>query len=274
MHMPVRLRNVTTALAAIAVIATAGCGGSNTDSASKSSSTSASAAAAAKPTIVLVHGSFSDSTDWDAVASRLRGKGYQVVQPNDPLQGPVQDAAAVSAAIDTITGPVVLVGHSYGGAVISNIHRPNIKSEVFVAAFAPVQGESVQALSDPARYPGSMIGTALKIQPTATGAEITMAPDRFGQVFAPDVSADVAAKLAADQHPTSAAANAEPSGDPSWAKVPDWYLISTQDLVLPPASQRFQAERMHAHISEVKSSHASPVSHPDEVAATITAAAG
>ncbi|MEU2035440.1 alpha/beta fold hydrolase [Nocardia amamiensis] len=269
MQMLVRLRNVATALVATAVLATAGCG-SDTESTSEPAATDA----AVKPAIVLVHGSFSDSSSWDTVADNLRGQGYRVVQPDNPLRGPAADAAAVTRAIEEITGPVVLVGHSYGGAVISNIHRPNIKAEVFVAAFAPERGETVRALSDPARYPGSRIETALRIQPTENGAEVTMAPEQFGSVFAQDVSADVAARLAASQRPTSAAANAEPSGEPSWAKVPCWYLISTDDLTFPPASQRFQADRMRARISEVKSSHASPVSHPDEVVATITAAAG
>ncbi|WP_246003039.1 alpha/beta hydrolase [Nocardia tenerifensis] len=269
--MLVRLRTVGAAVVATAVLGTVGCG-SDTESSPSAPATTA-ANAAAKPAIVLVHGSFSNSSSWDAVATQLRGQGYQVVQPDNPLRGPAADAAAVTKAIEGITGPVVLVGHSYGGAVISNIHRANVKAEVFVAAFAPEQGESVQALSDPARYPGSKIETALRIQPTETGAEVTMAPEQFGAVFAQDVSADVASRLAAAQRPTSAAANAEPSGAPSWAGVPCWYVISTEDQTFPPAAQRFQADRMHARTTEVKSSHASPVSHPNEVAAAITAAA-
>ncbi|MBH0777924.1 alpha/beta hydrolase [Nocardia bovistercoris] len=270
MQMHVRLRTVATGLAAIAVLATAGCGDSDTDDAGATSEP----AKPAKPAIVLVHGSFSDTSSWNTVADNLRGQGYQVVQPENPLRGPAADAAAVTTAIASISGPVVLVGHSYGGAVISNIHRPDVKAEVFVAAFAPQQGETVQALSDPGRYPGSKIGPAIQVQPTETGAEVTITPDQYGVVFAQDVSGDVAARLAAKQRPTSAAANAEPSGAPSWASVPSWYLISTDDQVLPPAAQRFQADRMHAKTSEVKSSHASPVSHPDAVVATIVAAAG
>lgn len=262
----VRFRSVTIALAATAVLATAGCG-------SEGESTPTSVVAV-KPTIVLVHGSFSDVSSWDTVAGLLRGKGYQVVQPENPLRGPSSDAAAVMAAIANIAGPVVLVGHSYGGAVISNIHRPEVVATVFIAGFAPTRGEAVQALSDPAKYPGSKIGPALQIRPTETGAEVTLKPEQYGGVFAQDVSAEVASGLAARQRSTSAAAQAEPSGDPSWASVPAWYLISTEDQILPPASQRFQAERAKAQVSEVKSSHASPVSHPGEVVATITAAAG
>ncbi|MFE1592322.1 alpha/beta fold hydrolase [Nocardia sp. NPDC058705] len=257
-----------TVLAAAAVFAATACG---TDAKSPSTPTTA---AAVKPTIVLVHGSFSDSSSWDAVAGLLRDKGYQVVQPDNPLRGPSSDAAAVTSAIANITGPVVLVGHSYGGAVISNVHRPDVRAAVFIAGFAPVKGETVQELSDPAKYPGSRIGPALLIEPTGTGAQVTLKPEQYGAVFAQDVSADVAANLAARQRPTSAAAQAEPSGDPSWASVPSWYLVSTEDQILPPASQRFQAERAKARVSEVKSSHASPVSHPGEVVATITAAAG
>ncbi|MFD6452880.1 MULTISPECIES: alpha/beta hydrolase [unclassified Nocardia] len=272
MHKLVRLRNVMTLLAATAVFATAACG-SDTESADAPAPTTTAAAAVAKPTIVLVHGSFSDSSSWDTVAGKLRAQGYQVVQPENPLRGPSSDAAAVTSAIANVTGPVVLVGHSYGGAVISNMHRPEVKSAVFIAGFAPAKGEPVQALSDPAKYPGSKIGPALQIKPTDTGAEVTLKPEQFGEVFAQDVSADVAAQLAARQRPTSAAAQAEPSGDPSWASTPSWYLISTEDQILPPAAQRFQADRAKAQVSEVKSSHASPVSHPDEVVATITAAA-
>lgn len=262
-------RIVSTVLVAIAVTA-AGCS-SDTDSSSKP----AEPAAPAKPTIVLVHGSFADPSSWDAVAKELRDKGYQVQQPDNPLRGPAEDAATITKSIESISGPVVLVGHSYGGAVISNMHRPNVTAEVFVAAFAPAKGETVQSLTDPGRYPGSKVGPqALQIQPVAGGAEITMAPDQFRDIFAQDVSPDVAAQLAARQRPTFGAANAEPSGDPSWQGMRTWYLISTEDQTLPPASQRFQAERMGATISEVKSSHASPVSHPDDVVATITAAAG
>ncbi|MFD4438782.1 alpha/beta fold hydrolase [Nocardia sp. NPDC058519] len=266
MHKLVRLRLVTIALTATAVVVAAGCG---SDVGSASAPTTA---VAVKPTIVLVHGSFSDSSSWDTVAGLLRGKGYQVVQPENPLRGPSSDAAAVTSAIAKIAGPVVLVGHSYGGAVISNIHRPDVKAAVFIAGFAPMKGEAVQELSDPAKYPGSRIGPALLIQPTDAGAEVTLKPDQYGAVFAHDVDAEVASSLAARQRPTAAAAQAEPSGEPSWASVPSWYLVSTEDQILPPASQRFQAERAKARVSEVKSSHASPVSHPSEVVATITAA--
>lgn len=268
MHKRVRLRSVTIALASATILATAGC---DSDPAAAPAPTGTPAA---KPTIVLVHGSFSDSSSWDAVAGKLRAQGYPVVQPENPLRGPSSDAAAVTGAIANVTGPVVLVGHSYGGAVISNIHRPQVKADVFIAGFAPVKGEPVAALSDPERYPGSKIGPAVRVQPTESGAEVTLAPDQYHDVFAQDVAPDVAATLASRQRPTSAAAQAEPSGDPSWATVPSWYLISTEDQTLPPASQRFQAERAKATVSEVKSSHASPVAHPDAVVATIVAAAG
>ncbi|MFD3595579.1 alpha/beta fold hydrolase [Nocardia sp. NPDC058640] len=255
MHKLVRF----TVLAATAMFAATACG---------------SAESTSTPTIVLVHGSFSDSSSWDAVAGLLRDQGYQVVQPDNPLRGPSSDAAAVTSAIANVSGPVILVGHSYGGAVISNIHRPDVRAAVFIAGFAPAKGEAVQALSDPAKYPGSKIGPALLIRPTDTGAEVTLKPEQYGAVFAQDVSAEVASNLAARQRPTSAAAQVEPSGDPLWASVPSWYLVSTEDQILPPASQRFQAERAKAQVREVQSSHAAPVSHPGEVAAMITAAAG
>ncbi|KAF0847350.1 alpha/beta fold hydrolase [Nocardia caishijiensis] len=247
------------ALAALTVVTTTACG-------SDPEST-------AEPTVVLVHGSFSDRSGWDRVADLLRDKGFPVIQPDNPLRGPGADAAAVTADIANVTGPVVLVGHSYGGAVISNIRRPDIAALVFVAGFAPAKDETVQALSDPATYPGSRIGPALRIQPTGQGAEVTLAPEHYRDVFAHDVSAEVAAELAARQRPTAAAAQAEPCGDPLWASVPSWYLVATQDRILPPASQRFQADRAKARVREVESSHAAPMSHPEDVVAVIAAAA-
>ncbi|MFC9893760.1 alpha/beta hydrolase [Nocardia sp. NPDC127579] len=229
--------------------------------------------APAEPTIVLVHGSFSDSSSWDAVAGQLRERGYPVVQVDNPLRGLRSDADAVTAAIADVRGPVVLVGHSYGGAVISNMRRADVSAVVFVAGFAPAEGEAVQQLSDPAKYPGSRLGPALRIRPTETGAEATLAAEQYGEVFAQDVSAEIASKLAARQRSTAAAAQAEPSGEPLWTSVPSWYVLSTEDRALPPASQRFQAERAKAQVREVNSSHAVQVSHPDEVTAVIVAAA-
>ncbi|MEU2030629.1 alpha/beta fold hydrolase [Nocardia amamiensis] len=238
------------------------------------------AQAQTSPTIVLVHGAFADTTSWSSVAALLRGRGYRVVTPDNPLRGPAYDAAAVQRALDTISGPMVLVGHSYGGFVISNVHDPQVESLVYIAAFAPVQGEIAQAALDPIRFPGSqLLPPALQVKVVddpqgIAGKNIDgyVAPASFNAVFAQDVDAETAADMVAHQHSIAVAANLEPSGPPSWPATPSWYLVSAADRVIPPSSQRFMAQRMGARTSEIDASHASLVSRPDDVAAVIEAA--
>ncbi|NKY35533.1 alpha/beta hydrolase [Nocardia speluncae] len=240
------------------------------------------AAAQSLPTVVLVHGAFADPTSWDGVAERLRGQGYQVLAPDNPLRGPAHDAAAIQSVLDTVEGPIVLAGHSYGGFVISNVHDPDVVSVVYVAAFAPTQGEFAQLALDPIRFPGSqLLPPALQVKVVDDPAGLAgrnldayVAPDRFHEVFAQDVDDATAAQMIAHQQSIAVAANLEPSGPPSWVGVPSWYLVSAQDRVIPPSSQRFMAGRMGAQVSELDASHASLVSRPDEVAAAITTAAG
>ncbi|MFG1792304.1 alpha/beta fold hydrolase [Nocardia sp. NPDC049149] len=236
--------------------------------------------AAPLPTIVLVHGAFADATSWDGVAAILREHGYRVVTPDNPLRGPAHDAAAIQRTIDAISGPVVLAGHSYGGFVISNVHDPKIESLVYIAAFAPVQGEVAQLLLDPIRFPGSqLLPPALQVAVVddANGVggknlDGYVAADQFNTVFAQDVSPATAADMFAHQQSIAIAANLEPSGAPSWAGTPSWYLVSRADRVIPPASQRFMANRMGARTSELDASHAGLVSRPDSVAAVVEAA--
>lgn len=238
------------------------------------------AQAQTSPTIVLVHGAFADTTSWNSVAALLRGRGYSVVTPDNPLRGPAYDAAAVQRALDTISGPMVLVGHSYGGFVISNVHDPQVESLVYIAAFAPVQGEIAQAALDPIRFPGSqLLPPALQVKVVddpqgIAGKNIDgyVAPASFNAVFAQDVDAATAADMVAHQHSIAVAANLEPSGPPSWPATPSWYLVSAADRVIPPSSQRFMAQRMGARTSEIDASHASLVSRPHVVAAVIEAA--
>ncbi|MFR9751528.1 alpha/beta fold hydrolase [Nocardia sp. 004] len=233
------------------------------------------------PTLVLVHGAFADATSWDGVAAVLRERGYRVVTPDNPLRGPAHDAAAVQRTVDTITGPVVLVGHSYGGSVISNVRDPKVESLVYIAAFAPEQGEMSQAALNPIRFPGSRLlppALQVKVVDDTTGIagknlDAYIAPASFNSVFAQDVDAATAADMVARQRSIAVMANLEPSGPPAWSDTPSWYLVSADDRVIPPASQRFMAERMGARTSEIDSSHAAPVSSPDEVAAVVEAAA-
>lgn len=237
--------------------------------------------AAAMPTIVLVHGAFADTTSWDGVADTLRGHGFPVVVPENPLRGPAYDAAAIEKTLAGISGPVVLVGHSYGGAVITQIDNPNVRALVYVAAFGPAQGEPVALALDPIRFPGSLLlppALQLKVvddRTTLVGRNVDayIADASFHQVFAPDVSDATAATMLAHQKSLAVSANLEPSGPPAWSHTPSWYLVSADDTVIPPAAQRFTAERMGAHTSEVQASHVALVSQPAAVAAVIEAAA-
>ncbi|MGW4533047.1 alpha/beta fold hydrolase [Nocardia sp. NPDC004340] len=240
------------------------------------------AAAQPTPTIVLVHGAFADTTSWDSVAAELRGRGYTVVVPDNPLRGPSYDAAAIEKTLAGISDPVVLVGHSYGGAVITNTHNSNVKALVYIAAFAPAQGEPVQLALDPIRFPGSqLLPPVLQFETVddahaigGTNLDGYIAADAFHRVFAPDVSDATAATMLAHQHSIALWANLEPSGPTSWSNTPSWSLIPTGDNIIPPASQRFMTDRIGAHTTEIAASHAVLVSQPGVVADVITAAAG
>ncbi|MEU2176333.1 MULTISPECIES: alpha/beta hydrolase [Nocardia] len=236
--------------------------------------TAPAAASSAPPTIVLVHGAFADTTSWDGVATRLRADGYRVVTPDNPLRGPVGDAAAVERTLSSIDGPIVLVGHSYGGAVITNVDDPDVQAVVYIAAFAPREGEPIAIALDPIRFPGSRLQPpALALKPVDTGLDGYVEPAYFHEVFAQDVDAATTATMIAHQRSIAATTNIEPSGPASWSTTPSWYLVSAEDRVIPPAAQRFMAERMGAHTSEVTASHAVLVSQPAAVAAIIEQAA-
>lgn len=234
-----------------------------------------------EPTLVLVHGAFADATSWDGVAAELRGRGYRVVAVDNPLRGPRNDAQALQDVLDSIDGPVVLVGHSYGGSVITNTHDPKVKANVYIAAFAPAQGEFVLGLLDPIRFPGSQLlppALQVRVVDDATGVagknvDGYIEEPYFHDIFAQDVSTDTAANMYAHQHSAALTANLEPSGSPSWASTPNWYLISGEDRVIPAAAQRFMAGRAAATTREISSSHASLVSQPIAVADTIAEAA-
>ena len=241
------------------------------------------AAAVSKPTIVLVHGAFADSSGWRDVAYNLREQGYAVQTFDNPLRSPRYDAAQLEKQLATISGPIVLVGHSYGGFVISNTHDPDVKANVYIAAFAPTAGEFVQGLLNPITYPGSrLLPPALQLKaveddPTGIGGRNVdgyIAQPYFREVFAQDVSPDVAADMYAHQKSAALIANFEPSGTPSWSKVPSWYLVSQHDRVIPPALQRFLAQRAApGRTTEVSASHASLVSQPDAVTRFVLRAA-
>jgi pimeloyl-ACP methyl ester carboxylesterase len=224
--------------------------------------------------IVLVHGAFAESASWDGVVDRLLAAGHDVVAAANPLRRLAADAAAVGDLVRTIEGPVVLVAHSYGGAVISNVDAEagDITGLVFVNGFAPDPGETCFELA--ARFPGSMLGqeTARPVSRGDGTTDLYIAPERFHEVFCQDVGAPQATRMAATQRPATQEALVEPSGErPLWKDVPSWFLIGEEDRVIPAALQRSMAERAGARrtVAIAGASHAAPVSQPDAVAELI-----
>ena len=227
-----------------------------------------------KPTVVLVHGAFADSSSWNAVTSRLERQGYPVIGVANPLRGLADDSAYLSSILDTIPGPVVLVGHSYGGAVITDAAtgHPNVKALVYIAAFAPDQGETGLAILG--QYPGSQLSPALTVRPYPGGQDAYVNPADFRHVFAADVPADKARLMAVGQRPVSLAAFAEPSTTPAWKTIPSWFLVAGSDRAIPPAAEQAMAHRAGSHTQVIRgASHAVLVSHPDATAHIIEAAA-
>jgi pimeloyl-ACP methyl ester carboxylesterase len=236
--------------------------------------TAPTAAAQTKPTVVLVHGAWADASGFNAEIRALQRRGYPVIAPANPLRGLGSDAAAVRGVLQTIEGPIVLVGHSYGGAVITNAAAglPNVKALVYVAAFVPEQGETLGQLA--ARDPGSLIGDdTLLPRPYEGGADLYLTRAGFRTAFAADLPRRTADALWAQQRPLAAAAFAEPSGAPAFKGVPSHYLVATQDRAIPPATQRFMAERAGSRITRVRASHAVMISRPEATTRVILAAA-
>jgi len=232
-----------------------------------------------KPTIVLVHGAFADASGWGGVITRLEKDGYPVLAPANPLRGVATDSAYIASVLATVRGPIVLVGHSYGGEVITNAAtgNTNVKALVYIAAFAPARGETSGGIL--AKFPGSMLTPQNLIlrpfpQPDgSTGEDAYINPSVFREAFCADCSARTAAVMAATQRPAALATLSEPSGVPAWKTIPSWYLVASQDHAIPPAAERFMADRMHAHTVQINSSHAAMVSHPGPVADLILSAA-
>src|SRR6476659_2271850 len=219
-----------------------------------------------RPTIVLVHGGWSDVSSWDKVTRSLQNHGYTVIAPANPLRGGRNDSAYLSSVLATISGPIVLVGHSYGGVVITNAAtgNPNVKALVYVAAFAPDQGETVGQLL--AMNPGSQAAPPnLTFRPYPHGVDVYITPSAFRGVFCADLPAKTAAVMAANQRPIDASALGQPSGEPAWKTIPSWYLVAKNDQAIPPATERFMAQRAGATTVEIGSSHVAMISHPGVV---------
>ncbi|MBO9544582.1 alpha/beta hydrolase [Caulobacter sp.] len=240
--------------------------------------TGLAAQAQTKPTIVLVHGAFADSSSWDGVVADLTRDGYHVVAAANPLRGLASDAAAVRTVIDATPGPIILVGHSYGGAVISTAAQgaAKVKAMVYVAAFAPEVGESIFDLTG--KFPGSTLPPALDKPVDLPGGahDLYIQQDKFPAQFAADVPLPQAKLMAVAQRPLTDAAGAEKAAVASWKTIPSWWVYGEADRNIPPAAMKWMAERAQAKkiITIPGASHVVMISHPHEVSKLIEKAAG
>jgi pimeloyl-ACP methyl ester carboxylesterase len=232
---------------------------------------------APKLTIVLVHGAFADASAWNDVVRDLQKRGYTVYAPANPLRGLINDSDYLRSFLATIPGPVVLVGHSYGGAVITNAAtgNPNITALVYIAAYAPDQGETLAQATDLGGG-SSLLLHHLVLRPFpgsgTADADAYIDPAFFHDVFAQDLPAKQTAVLAAEQRPSALSPLGTPSGVPAWKTIPSWYLVAHDDHAIPPEAERAMAKRSHAHTIEIRSSHVAMISHPDAVTGLILAA--
>jgi pimeloyl-ACP methyl ester carboxylesterase len=227
------------------------------------------------PTVVLVHGAFADASSWNGVIERLQTKGISVTAPANPLRGIAADSAYLAAVFGQIEGSVVAVGHSYGGAVITNAatDATNVVGLVYVAAFAPEEGETLGAVE--AGSKDSILNSALvpRIYPTGasgdSATEFYIDPAKARDAFAGDLSDQQAALIAATQRPVAEAAFSEPNGPAAWKQLPSWAVVATADRAAGTDITRSMAERAGAKITEVDGSHVIMVSQPEAVATVI-----
>jgi pimeloyl-ACP methyl ester carboxylesterase len=230
----------------------------------------------AKPTIVLVSGAFEDSTAWSGEITQLEKAGYPVIAPAVPLRGIASDSAYLTAVVRNISGPVVLVGHSYGGELITEIAAQDpkqVQALVYTAAFIPEAGETANQLIS--QFPGSLLGpdTTYTVNIPGGGTDAYVKPADFRALFAADRTASQAAVAAATQRPVESAALSEPAAAGVPAGIPVYAIVASHDMAIPPAAERFEAQRAHAIISTVDSAHDLPTSHPGAVTAVIERAA-
>jgi pimeloyl-ACP methyl ester carboxylesterase len=238
------------------------------------------AACAARPTLVLVHGAWAGTSSWSAVTERLQREGYQVRAFANPLRGLTGDAEDLAAFLTTIDGPIVLVGHSYGGSVITNAAAgdPDVQQLVYVDAAAPAVGETTAQLSGATSALGAPPATLYDRVPYAGApagdAELYLKQPVFLRSFGPDLPAPVATVLWAGQRPAAMRAFTTPSKAAAWKTIPSWYVIGTADKIITPESQQAMAQRANAKVRKVPGgSHLTLVSHPEPVTEQILAAA-
>jgi pimeloyl-ACP methyl ester carboxylesterase len=227
-------------------------------------------ATSSKPSIVLVHGAWADGTTWEKVIPPLAKQGFNVTAVQLPLRSLTEDIATAKRALEMQKGEVILVGHSYGGAIISAAaaNNPNVKALVYVAAFAPEVGETLQGLLE--KFPGSKLVSAIAPD---SGGFLFIDRNRFREAFAHDVSADDGLVMAAAQKPFAASNFQQPIPAAAWKNIPSWYIVARGDAAIPPELERFMAKRIGATVTEVDASHVAYISRPAEVIRVIEAAA-
>ncbi|WP_222194979.1 alpha/beta fold hydrolase [Modestobacter italicus] len=231
-----------------------------------------------KPTVVLVHGAFAESASWNGVIEQLKSDGYKVLAAANPLRSLRYDALQLRSLLDRLSGPIVLVGHSYGGSVMSVAAdgHPGVRALVYVGSFLLEEGESTGELAG--KFPGNELGSALAQVPVSDGnggtvTDLYILPDRFRQVFAADVPPEVAELMLATQRPITSDALEEKATAAAWRTIPSWTLVTRQDLAVPAEAQVFMAQRAQSTVVEVDASHAVAVSRPGAVADLIVQAA-
>jgi pimeloyl-ACP methyl ester carboxylesterase len=227
-------------------------------------------AQAPKPTIVLVHGAFADGSSFQHIIPILARDGYTVVATANPMSSVDADVTTAKRLIDAQKGPVVVVGHSYGGVIITGAAagNPNVKALVYLAAFAPDSGESIGAVGS--KYPATPLSTA--VAPDAAGF-LYIDRAKFHDVFCPDVPAAEALIMGATQRPLAGVVFGQTQSVAAWRTIPTWFVVAKNDKAINPDQERFYAKRMKAHTTELVSSHVVMISHPTEVAAIIETAA-
>jgi pimeloyl-ACP methyl ester carboxylesterase len=223
------------------------------------------------PTVVLVHGAFADASSWNGVVELLQAKGLKVTAPANPLRGIAIDSAYIAGVLGQIPGPILAVGHSYGGAVLTNAatNAKNVVGLVYVAAFAPAEGEVLGEVTGGSK--DSVLDTALVSLQYPSGdsggsaVEFAIDPPKFHDAFAADLPAEQSAVLAATQRPVAEAAFSEPSGPPAWKRLPSWAAVASADTAAGTDVIRSMAQRAGATITELEGSHVIMISQPQAV---------